>query len=57
VASGSAPRDLIPEPAQLADAPGIVALQRLCYQGEAELYGDPSLPPLTETITDCSPVT
>jgi GNAT superfamily N-acetyltransferase len=37
-------------PASLADAEAILALQKLAYQGEAELYGDPSIPPLVQTL-------
>lgn len=32
------------------DAPEILALQRLAYQTEAELYHDFAIPPLTQTI-------
>ncbi|WP_171172497.1 GNAT family N-acetyltransferase [Streptomyces sp. I05A-00742] len=32
------------------DAEQILKLQYLCYQGEAELYGDYSLEPLTQTL-------
>lgn len=46
------PLTLDPEPARPADAARVVALQRACYRGEAELYGDPNLPPLTETVAD-----
>jgi len=31
------------------DLPEILRLQRRCYQSEAELYGDPHLPPLRQT--------
>ncbi|MEV0122996.1 GNAT family N-acetyltransferase [Streptomyces sp. NPDC050703] len=33
-----------------ADAEQILKLQYLCYQGEAELYGDYSIEPLTQTL-------
>jgi phosphoribosylanthranilate isomerase/GNAT superfamily N-acetyltransferase len=36
-------------PAQIDDAGEILALQKLAYRGEAELYGDFSIPPLTQT--------
>jgi ribosomal protein S18 acetylase RimI-like enzyme len=36
--------------AALADAPAILALQRLAYQSEARLYNDWNLPPLTQTL-------
>ena len=39
-------------PATLADAPEILALQRLAYQAEARLYGDWSIPPLTQTLAE-----
>lgn len=32
------------------DAPGILALQRLCYQSEAALYDDWTIPPLTQSL-------
>jgi GNAT superfamily N-acetyltransferase len=38
------------EPGSCADAEAILALQRLAYQSEAELYGDWSIPPLTQTL-------
>ena len=43
---------MVPEirPARGGDAERLLALQRLCYRGEAELYGDPSIPPLTQTL-------
>ncbi|MFD7506746.1 GNAT family N-acetyltransferase [Streptomyces sp. NPDC001700] len=34
------------------DAEQILKLQYLCYQGEAELYGDYSIEPLTQTLDD-----
>jgi len=37
-------------PAELRDAPAILALQRLAYQSEANLYNDWSLPPLVQTL-------
>ncbi|NLZ07159.1 MAG: GNAT family N-acetyltransferase [Phycisphaerae bacterium] len=36
--------------ATLEDAEAILALQKLAYQCEAQLYNDYSLPPLTETL-------
>jgi ribosomal protein S18 acetylase RimI-like enzyme len=36
--------------AVLADAPAILALQRLAYQSEARLYNDWNIPPLTQTL-------
>ena len=36
--------------AALDDAPVILALQRLAYQSEAQLYNDWSIPPLTQTL-------
>ena len=35
------------------DAAAILALQRLAYQSEAEVYGDFSIPPLTQTLKPC----
>ncbi|MEU5191077.1 GNAT family N-acetyltransferase [Streptomyces klenkii] len=34
------------------DAEQILKLQYLCYQGEAELYGDYSIAPLTQTLAE-----
>ncbi|AEM82666.1 GNAT family N-acetyltransferase [Streptomyces violaceusniger] len=34
------------------DAEQILKLQYLCYQGEAELYGDYSIEPLTQSLDD-----
>lgn len=36
--------------AEVSDAPAILALQYIAYQSEAQLYGDPHLPPLQETL-------
>ena len=36
--------------ATVEDAAEILALQRLAYQSEAELYDDDSIPPLTQTL-------
>jgi ech hydrogenase subunit C len=36
--------------ADIADAPAILALQKLAYQSEAELYNDFTLSPLTQTL-------
>jgi GNAT superfamily N-acetyltransferase len=43
---------VIVEPAAIIDAAAILDLQKLCYQGEAALYGDLHIPPLTETEQD-----
>jgi ribosomal protein S18 acetylase RimI-like enzyme len=37
-------------PVDVADAAAILDLQRLCYQSEAEVYGDENLPPLWQTV-------
>lgn len=37
-------------PSTEPDAEEILALQKLAYQCEAELYDDPSIPPLTQTL-------
>ena len=39
-------------PALTADLKQILDLQRLCYQSEAALYNDYSIPPLRESLTD-----
>jgi ech hydrogenase subunit C len=38
--------------AHKSDAPEILALQKIAYQSEAELYGDDSLPALQQTLED-----
>lgn len=40
------------EPAVLQDAEELLALQRLAYQSEAELYGDKFLSPLSQTLSE-----
>lgn len=37
-------------PAAVADAGEVLTVQRAAYVSEAQLYGDPQLPPLTETL-------
>ena len=39
-------------PADISDAAEILALQKLAYQSEAALYGDWSIPPLTQTLDE-----
>lgn len=39
-------------PATAVDAEPILALQRLCYESEARLYDDWSIPPLTQTLAE-----
>jgi GNAT superfamily N-acetyltransferase len=36
--------------AHIQDAPQILALQKLAYQSEADIYQDQMIPPLTETL-------
>jgi ribosomal protein S18 acetylase RimI-like enzyme len=38
--------------ADKSDAPELLALQKIAYQSEAELYGDDSLPALQQTLED-----
>ena len=38
--------------ADKSDAPEILALQKIAYQSEAEIYGDDSLPALQQTLED-----
>jgi ech hydrogenase subunit C len=38
--------------AEKSDAPELLALQKIAYQSEAELYGDDSLPALQQTLED-----
>ena len=38
--------------AEASDAPEILALQKVAYQSEAEIYGDDSLPALQQTLDD-----
>lgn len=40
------------ETARIEDAPAILALQKMAYQGEAELYDDYSIQPLTQTLDE-----
>jgi GNAT superfamily N-acetyltransferase len=40
------------EVAGVEDAPELLGLQKLAYQSEAELYQDPGLPPLVETLEE-----
>ena len=39
-------------PATVEDAQAILVLQRLAYQSEAAIYGDFTIPPLTETLDE-----
>jgi GNAT superfamily N-acetyltransferase len=43
---------MIIDRATIADAAEILALQKLAYQSEAELYNDFSIPPLTQTLDE-----
>ena len=43
---------MIIEPATVADAADILALQKIAYQSEAELYNDFTIPPLTQTLDE-----
>ncbi len=45
-------RDLVITQAEPSDAEEILALQKICYRSEAEIYNDFSLPALTQTIDD-----
>jgi GNAT superfamily N-acetyltransferase len=38
--------------AELDDAEEILELQKLAYRSEAEIYQDPTLPPLTQTVEE-----
>ena len=40
------------EQAQLSDAPQILALQKLAYLSEAEIWQDYTIPPLTQTLEE-----
>ena len=46
------PDSLCIEPALLADAGELLTLQRAAYVTEAQLYDDPHLPPLTQTLEE-----
>ncbi|WP_051710616.1 GNAT family N-acetyltransferase [Andreprevotia chitinilytica] len=46
------PSDLAFLPATQADLPAILALQRIAYQDEAELYNDWCLPPLQQSLAE-----
>jgi hypothetical protein len=41
-----------PKRADITDAPEILDLQKLAYQSEAAIYGDWSIPPLTQTLEE-----
>jgi GNAT superfamily N-acetyltransferase len=43
---------IVIEPARPADAGEILTVQRAAYVTEAQRYGDPRLPPLTETLAE-----
>jgi len=43
---------LVYERAELRDIPEILALQKITYQSEAEIYGDESLPGLQQTLAE-----
>ncbi len=43
---------MIIEQASLEDAPAVLALQKIAYRSEAELYGDYAIPPLTQTLEE-----
>ncbi len=40
------------ERADVGDAAAILTLQRLAYQSEAQLYHDPTIPPLRQTLAE-----
>jgi hypothetical protein len=40
------------EKATVSDAEEILALQKLAYKSEAELYSDYSIPPMTQTLDE-----
>ena len=43
---------MVVEQAAVQDAAEILALQKLAYQSEAELYDDYTIPPLTQTLDE-----
>jgi ribosomal protein S18 acetylase RimI-like enzyme len=43
---------LLIEEASIEDAEEILALQKAAYASEASIYGDPDLPPLTQTVEE-----
>lgn len=43
---------MIIEPANIADALEILSLQKLCYQSEAKIYNDHTIPPLIQTLEE-----
>jgi ribosomal protein S18 acetylase RimI-like enzyme len=43
---------VIIEQASLEDAPAVLALQKIAYRSEAEIYGDYTIPPLTQTLEE-----
>jgi ribosomal protein S18 acetylase RimI-like enzyme len=51
-ARGSGAPRLVIQPAGIADAKAILALQKIAYRSEAELYGNPGIPPMTQTLPE-----
>ena len=43
---------MIIETATLEDAPAVLALQKAAYESEAEIYGDYTIPPLTQSLDE-----
>lgn len=43
--------EIVISEAAVTDAQAILSLQKLAYQGEAELYNDLNIPPLTQTLS------
>ncbi len=44
--------DVVIRPASVGEAGQILDLQRLCYQSEAAIYDDWSIPPMTQTLPE-----
>ena len=42
--------NILIERATESDLPAILRLQKTCYQSEADLYNDPAIPPLLQTL-------
>jgi GNAT superfamily N-acetyltransferase len=45
-------QEILIEPAHVGEAAEILALQRLAYRSEAEIYDDYDIPPLTQTLPE-----
>jgi chorismate mutase/GNAT superfamily N-acetyltransferase len=52
LATAAVPDGVVVGPAAPGSAGEVLTVQRAAYLAEAQVYGDPSIPPLTETLAD-----